>query len=35
MLNQGRVWLYNHDAAEDTYQRLRAFLARWLRANAG
>jgi dienelactone hydrolase len=29
-LSEGHALLYNHDAAEDSYRRVRAFLARWL-----
>jgi len=37
MLNQGHVVLYDRDAAEDSYRRVRAFLSRWLepKPNAG
>ena len=29
-MNEGHPMLYNRDAAEDSYQRVRVFLARWL-----
>jgi dienelactone hydrolase len=34
-MNEGHPMLYNHDAAEDSYVRVRAFLDHWLKAAPG